>query len=148
MEFASFMVLWLCFYFIHIIILQKFNDETIPIDLPMSQRMLNRGYTSASINQSVLKDMDLSFFPPPPRGVGVEETENGTTNGDEKENVEERNPESRGRSSRTSKTKLPSIVPSSGRSSMNSSRIDGSVDSRLSLTRGGTARKVSLTVVE
>ena len=115
----------------------------------MSQRMLNRGYTSASINQSVLKDMDLSFFPPPPRGVGVEETEDGTTHGDEKENTEERNPESRGRSSVNSrnKSKLPSIVPSSGRSSMNSSRIDASVDSRLSLTRGG-ARKVSLTVVE
>lgn len=40
------------------------NDISIPKYLPMTQRMLNRGYTSACIDNEVLKHMDLSFFPP------------------------------------------------------------------------------------
>ena len=115
---------------------QRLNDETIPVDLPMTQRMLNRGYTSTSINQSVLRDMDLSFFPPPPRGATDVDTEDGST--------EEHASESRGRSSVTSKnkTRLPSLVSSSGKGSMSS----GSINSALSLTRGGS--KVSVTVIE
>ncbi|XP_064614731.1 WD repeat-containing protein on Y chromosome-like [Liolophura sinensis] len=38
----------------------------LPRNLPMSQRMINRGYTSENLTQDDLKVMDLSFFPETP----------------------------------------------------------------------------------
>jgi len=41
--------------------LQEINRNLLPKHLPVTQRMIQRGYTSANLDETTLRNMDLSI---------------------------------------------------------------------------------------
>lgn len=50
----------------NILLLQKVLEVELPKNLPLSQRMINKGITADSINDEALKNFDFSFGDPDP----------------------------------------------------------------------------------
>ena len=65
------------------VFLQTFVDVKIPENMPLSQRMVSKGYTSLNLTEDKLMSMDFSYGGPdtPPSGEQGEETTRKTVVG-------------------------------------------------------------------